>query len=272
MSPHHVEVTSNVFLHLRDWGIGSAIVFLHGWPLSHEMWEYQFSALADQGYRCVGITLRGFGRSSQPWGDYNYDVWAGDVSQVLARLNLQNVTLVGFSMGGAIALRYVAGHNADGRVAKLVLCGAAAPSFTQREGFSAGLAREAVDEFLAACYRDRPKLLEDFGKIFYRSERSVSRKFAEWMHGLAMQSSPLATAAGVIALRDADLRADMAKVDLPTLILHATADKVCPFSLGEALATGIRGARLVMFERSGHALFYEEREKFNDELAQFACD
>ena len=264
-----IQTSPNTYLHLRDWGTGKPIVFIHGWPLSHEMWEYQFNALPEAGYRCVGISLRGFGRSSQPCGDHNYDVWANDVQKVLASLDLRDVTLVGFSMGGAIALRYAAGHNADGRVTKLALCGAAAPCFTQRDGFPGGVPRDTVDGFVEACRHDRPKLLEDFGKIFYSSERSVSRKFAEWIHGLSMQASPHATAAGLIALRDGDLRDDMPKINMPTLILHSLHDKVCPFALAESLAAGIKGAMLVPFENSGHALFYEERDKFNCELQSF---
>lgn len=269
MSVEFIEAAPAVRLHVRDWGTGRPIVFLHGWPLSHEMWEYQFNALPEQGFRCVGITLRGFGRSSQPWGEHNYDVWADDVRQILAALDVRDATLVGFSMGGAIALRYVAGHNADGRVSKLVLAGAAAPSFAQRDDFPGGVPLDVINGFLTACLSDRPKLLEDFGKIFYHSGRSVSRKFAEWIHAISMQASPHATAAGILALRDSDLRGDMPAVNLPTAVFHAPDDQVCPFALAEALAAGIRGAKLVRFEESGHALFYEEREKFNAELTSF---
>ena len=265
-----LDIAPNVRLHVRDWGAGRPIVFLHGWPLSHAMWEYQFNELPERGCRCVGITLRGFGRSSQPWDDYTYDLFAQDVQQAIALLDLRDVTLVGFSMGGAIALRYAAGHNQNGRVSKLVLCGAAAPSFTQRDGFPHGLPPADVDRFLAACRADRPKMLEDFGKIFYHNERSVSRKFAEWIHAMALEASPHATAGGLVALRDSDLRPDMASINLPTAVFHAPADKVCPFPLGEALAAGIQSALLIRFENSGHALFYEERDKFNDELARFA--
>ena len=264
-----IETAPGVQLHVRDWGDGKPIVFLHGWPLSHAMWEYQFNALPERGYRCVGITLRGFGRSSQPWGDHNYDTHAADVHRVVETLDLRAATLVGFSLGGAIALRYAAGHNDDGRMTKLVLAGAAAPSFTRRSGFEHGLAPDDVDRFLAACRADRPKMLEDFGKIFYRDEHSVSRKFADWMHAIGMEASPHATAAGIIALRDTDLRPDMARVNLATAVFHAGADKVCPFALGEALAAGIAGAKLVRFEKGGHAFFYEERDRFNAELIDF---
>lgn len=263
-----IEVETNVRLHIRDWGQGKTIVFIHGWPLSHEMYEYQFTQLPKQGYRCVGITLRGFGKSSKPWGEYTYEVFADDVKKVLEALDLRDVTLVGFSMGGAIALHYMARHKGE-RVSKLVLCGAAAPSFVKRHGFQYGLESAAVNGFIESCYADRAKLNEDFGKIFFRSENAVSLKLGEWFYHMGMEASPHATAACLIALRDTDLRGDMAKVNVPTMILHATQDKICLFKLAEAMASGIKGAKLIGFENSGHALFYEEKEKFNAELTNF---
>ena len=133
-----IEVEPNVHLHIRDWGKGKTIVFIPGWPLSHEMFEYQFINLVKQGYRCVGITLRGFGKSSKPWGDYHYDIFADDIKKVLEILDLNDVTLAGHSMGGAISLHYVAQHK-SARVAKLALFGAAAPCFTKKPGFPYGL-------------------------------------------------------------------------------------------------------------------------------------
>lgn len=263
-----IEVETNVRLHIRDWGQGKTIVFIPGWPLSHEMYEYQFTQLPKQGYRCVGITLRGFGKSSKPWGEYTYDVFADDVKKVLEALDLRDVTLAGFSMGGAIALHYMACHKGE-RVSKLALFGAAAPSFIKRHGFQYGLEPAAVNGFIELCYTDRAKLNEDFGKIFFRSENAVSLKLGEWFHNMGMEASPHATAACLIALRDTDLRGDMAKVNVPTMILHATQDKICLFELAEAMAAGIKGAKLIGFENSGHALFYEEKQKFNTELTNF---
>src|SRR5512140_558636 len=96
-----LEIKDNIFLHIRDWGQGNVIVFIPGWPLGHEMFEYQFTQLSHRGYRCVGISMRGFGKSSKPWGEYSYDIFADDLQAVLLALDLTNVTLVGFSMGGA---------------------------------------------------------------------------------------------------------------------------------------------------------------------------
>ena len=263
-----ISIEPNVSLHIRDWGQGKTIVFIPGWPLSHEMYEYQFTQLPRQGYRCVGITLRGFGKSSKPWGEYNYDVFADDIRKVLESLDLRDVTLAGHSMGGAISLRYMARHKSE-RVSRLALFGAAAPCFTKRPGFPHGLESSDVDGFIELCGADRAKLNEDFGKIFFRSENAVSPKLGEWFFNMGMEASPHATAACLFALRDSDLRDDLSEVNVPTAIFHSTQDKICPFELAEAMAAGIKGAKLIRFENSGHGLFYEEKEKFNAEIVEF---
>ncbi|MBF0502088.1 MAG: alpha/beta hydrolase [Candidatus Riflebacteria bacterium] len=272
MSEYHkaefVEIEPAVHLHIRDWGKGKTIVFIPGWPLNHEMFEYQFTHLAQNGYRCVGISMRGFGKSSGPWGNYSYNVFADDIKKVLEALHLKEVTLAGHSMGGAIALHYMARHKGE-RVVKLALIGAAAPCFTKRPDFPYGIESKDVDGFIAACNTDRAKLVEAFGKIFFRSESEISPKLGDWFHDMGMEASPHATAACLVTLRDSDLREDLAKVNVPTTIFHAKYDKICPFQLGEAMTHGIKGSKLIPFENSGHGLFFEEKDKFNMELMKF---
>ena len=204
----YIEINDTVSLHIRDWGEGNPIVFIPGWPLGHEMFEYQFTQLPQHGYRCIGISMRGFGKSSKPWGEYTYDVFADDLQSVLNSLVLNNVTLVGFSMGGAIALRYMARHKGD-RIANLVLCGAAAPYFTTRTGFPFGIEPGAVESLIELCYSDRAKLNADIGKIFFNNGYAVSPQLLDWFQSLGMEASPHATAACLATLRDSDLREDI---------------------------------------------------------------
>ena len=267
-SEEFIKIEPNIYLHIRDWGQGKTIVFIPGWPLSHEMFEYQFTQLPRHGYRCIGISLRGFGKSSKPWGEYNYDVFADDIKKVLETLNLHDITLAGHSMGGAISLHYMARHKGD-RVSKLALFGAAAPSFTKKSDFPHGVETTVVDGFIEACFQDRAKLNEDFGKIFFRTENAVSPKLGNWLHNMGMEASPHATAACLLALRNSDLRDDMSHIIVPTAIFHSVLDKICPFELAEAMAVGIKGSKLIRFEKSGHGLFYEEKDKFNMELMNF---
>ena len=281
-SSEYTKTEDDVFLHIRDWGQGTTIVFIPGWPFGHEMFEYQFTQLPQHGYRCIGISMRGFGKSSKPWGEYTYDVFADDLQSVLHSLALHNVTLVGFSMGGAIALRYMARHKGD-RIDNLVLCGAAAPCFTRRPGFPFGIEQEAVNNLIELCFSDRAKLNADFGDIFFRDSNAVTPQLVDWFQSLGMEASPHATAACLATLRDSDLREDIAAINVPTVLFHGLHDQICPFELAETMTTpaesilagaelaagGIKGAKLIRFENSGHALFYEERRKFNEELIDF---
>jgi non-heme chloroperoxidase len=265
----YIEVEPNLRLHITDMGEGRPIVLIPGWPLSDEMYEYQYNDLISKNFRTIGITLRGFGKSDKPYGAYNYDVHASDIKKVLNKLDIKDAVLVGFSMGGAIAIRYVSEDNGS-HVSKLVLCGAAAPIWTQREDFPYNLPKSAVDDLIALNYKDRPKLLSNFGKIFSATETALNEGIGNWLYGINLSASSYATAQCLIALRDTDLRKDMAKIKIPTLIMHGKKDKICSFDLADQMKTGISDSRIVAFEHSGHSMFLEEIPKFNAELIKFA--
>lgn len=266
---YFVRVESNVKVYVEDLNPAGnkTIVFLHGWPGSHKLFEYQFDQLPKLGYRCIGIDTRGFGKSDKPWSGYNYDRLADDVRCVIDALQLQDITLGGHSTGGAIAIRYMARHNGHG-VSKLALFAAAAPSLIQRPYFPYGLNKDAVDSIIQGTYNDRPKMLEDFGNMFFFQH--ITAPFSDWFFQLGLEASGWATASVANTwLGEESLFDDLDKISVPTLILHGIHDKVCLFPLGEALNTGIKNSRLVPFKDSGHGLFIDERDKFNNELASF---
>ena len=265
----YIEVESNVRLHITDAGEGRPVVLLPGWPLSDEMYEYQYNDLINKNFRAIGITLRGFGKSDKPFGEYNYDVHASDIKKVLSKLDIKDAVLAGFSMGGAIAIRYISLYNGT-HIAKLVLCGAAAPIWTQRNDFPFNLPRNAVDELIKLNNKDRPKLLSDFAKIFSATETSLNEGIGSWLNGIGLSASSYATAQCLIALRDTDLRDDLGKIKIPTLIMHGKKDKICSFDLAGEMKAGIKNSQIVAFENSGHSLFLEETHKFNAELIKFA--
>ena len=265
----YIEVEKNVHLHITDAGEGKPIVLIPGWPLSDEMYEYQYSCLIDHNFRVIGITLRGFGKSSKPYGAYNYDVHAQDIKRVLDQLDIQDATLCGFSMGGAIAASYVSLHN-SARVSKLVLAGAATPCWTQREDFHYNIPISDVDDLIALNNIDRPMLLSNFAKIFSATETSLNEGIGKWLTAINLSASSYATGQCLIALRDADLRSELKNIEIPTLILHGKKDKICSFDLAEQTKKLIPNAQLVAFENSGHSLFLEETDKFNSELMKFA--
>jgi len=265
----YFEVEPNVCLHITDGGQGRPIVFIHGWPLSDEIFEYQYNNLINAGFRVVGITLRGFGKSDKPFGSYDYDVHTLDIDKVLIQLEINNAVLVGFSMGAAIAIRYVSAYY-GAHISKLVLVGAAAPIWTQRPDFPYNLQVSAVDELIELSKSDRPKLISDFAKIFSATEKSLNDGINHWLYEMCLNASPYATTQSLYALRNTDLRDDLKNISIPTMIMHGKKDKICSFSLAKLLKAAIVDSEIVAFENSGHSLILEETTKFNAELIKFS--
>lgn len=250
---NYVQVAPGISLFVSDWGEGKPILFIPGWAYGHEMFEYQFTRLTAQGYRCIGVTMRGFGHSDKPWKGYDFDTFADDLKVVLGSLSLNDITLVGFSMGGAITLRYMGKHN-QANVSKLVLLGAATPCLTKKPDFPQGLDIAVYDGFIEACQTDRAALSENFAKATFHS--SVSASLINTIVDMAMQASPIATIKCVEALRDSDLRPDLKAVTVPTLICHGQHDQVAPFDItAKVNHAGINSSTLIVFENSGHGLF-----------------
>ena len=236
---YYVKVEPNVKIYVEDLNPEGkkTIVFLHGWPGNHNLFEYQFNQLPKLGYRCIGIDQRGFGKSDKPYGGYDYDRLSDDVRCVVNGLKLHDFTLAGHSTGGAIAIRYMSRHKGYG-VSKLALFAAAAPSLIKRPNFPYGLEKEDVIKIIEGTYTDRPKMLSDFGDTFFFQH--ISKPFS-----------------------------DLAEINLPTLIIHGIHDKVVPFQLGKVQNQSIRNSKLLPFEFSGHASFYDQRDRFNEELVKF---
>ncbi len=266
---YYIAVEPDVKIYIEDLNPagGKTILFLHGWPANHKMFEYQFDCLPQAGYRCIGIDLRGFGNSDRPWSSYGYDQLADDVRGVVEALKLNDFTLGGHSFGGATAVRYMSRHNQYG-VSKLALFAAAAPSIIQRSYFPYGLPSEAVTDIVRETYNDRPKMLRGFGEMFF--SQFVTKPFTDWFFQMGLQAAGWSTAAAAAAwLDEEELFYDLEKITVPTLILHGIHDRVCLFPLAEAQHRAIKNSRLVPFENSGHGLVLEERDKFNAELMEF---
>jgi non-heme chloroperoxidase len=265
----YFEVEPNVKLHVTDIGDGPVVVLIPGYPLSDESWEYQFHDLIKAGYRVIAITMRGFGKSDKPYGKYNYDQFATDIKSVLDQLDVKDATIGGHSMGGAIALHYVAKYN-GAHIKKLALFAAAAPCHTKKSDYPYPLfTKEQITQWVDLNNTDRPALLAAVGSQFTLNATSVSPGIGGWLYSLELQSSAYAMEQALIALRDEDLRGDLPKIKVPTLIFNAKQDKIVAFALAEQMNKAIAGSRLVPFEKSGHALFIEEKEKFNSEFIKF---
>ena len=268
--PEYIEVEKNVRLHVTDVGMGRPVVLIHGFPLSDEMYEYQYEALAKAGFRAIGITMRGFGHSDKPAEGYNYDTYADDIRSVLDQLHLDNVVLGGFSMGGAIAIHYMSRHH-GAHVAKLALFAAAAPCWTKQPDFPYSyFTKDDINGLIALSSVNRPALYEEFGKIFTAASTSVPAGIGAWLGTINLQASGFAVGQMLVTLRDADERESLKAIKVPTLILQGRNDHIVSYQLAEQLNKAIPNSMLVPFENSGHALFVEELDKFNKQLIEFA--
>ncbi|PGY16001.1 alpha/beta fold hydrolase [Bacillus sp. AFS031507] len=265
---YYVKVAPEVNIYVEDINRKSSktILFVHGWPANHKLFEYQFNVLPAMGYRCIGIDLRGFGKSDKPWEGYSYNRLADDIRQIVKALRLQSFTLAGHSVGGAIVIRYMERHKGFG-VSKLALFGAAAPSFIKRPGFPFGLEAKDVNVLLGQIYNDRPKMLSDFTNMFFH--QALTKPFSDWFFQLGLEAAGHSTAGLLNSLRDETLFTDIKRIQVPTLILHGQHDQICLPPLASILHQGIINSKLVWFEHSGHGLFWEEQKKFTQELANF---
>lgn len=265
---YYVRVEPNVKIYVEDLNdkAEKTILFIHGWPGSHKLFEYQFDVLPKLGYRCIGIDTRGFGESDKPYEGYDYDRLSDDVRYVVEALDLKNIVLAGHSTGGAIAIRYMARHKGYG-VAKLALFAAAAPSLIKRPNFPYGLEKETVTELIEGTYSDRPKMLQGFGDMFFYQH--TSEAFSNWFFQLGLQAAGWATAEIANTWIKEVLFSDLEEIEVPTLIIHGIHDKVVPFELGQIQEKMIKNSKLIPFQYSGHGAFYDQRDQFNKELIKF---
>jgi non-heme chloroperoxidase len=262
----YIEVEKGVRIFVQDLNPGEGsrpVVFVHGWPANHKMFEYQFNVLPQYGFRCIGIDLRGFGMSDKPWHGYSYDRLADDLCAVLDALQLEDASLIGFSIGGAISIRYMARHGGR-RIGRLALVDAAAPVFTKRPDYPYGLPVEQVNDLIRQTYKDRPQMLTGFGGLFFN--RNIGQDFLDWFHGLGLEASSHATIKCLISLRDEDLRNDLGQIHVPTAIFHGVHDRIVSFPNAQMMQLGIAGSHLYPFYNSGHGVVIDEIEEFNATL------
>lgn len=265
----------DVKLYYEDLGTGAPVIFIHGWPLSLDMWEYQVTNLVKQGIRCISYDRRGFGKSSRPAGGYDYDTLAADLKAVIDELNLTDVTLVGFSMGGGEVARYIGNYGTE-KIAKVVLVSAVTPYLLKTEDNENGVDKSVFDEMAEKMREDRIAFLDDFGKQFFGVNlinRPVSTPMLEYYRTLAALASPIATQECAVSFATTDFRTDLAAIDVPTLIIHGDADKTVPIeSSGDRTSDLLPAATYIVYEGAPHGLFITEKDRLNADLLNFIND
>ncbi|RKE36956.1 pimeloyl-ACP methyl ester carboxylesterase [Paraburkholderia sp. BL23I1N1] len=269
----HFTTTDGTHLYYKDWGTGQPVVLVSGWLVSGDMWEYQAQFLAANGFRVITYDRRGFGRSSQPWSGYDYDTMTNDLSELIESLDLNDMVLAGYSMGGGEVARYI-GTRGSRRVAKVVLLSSITPLLIRREDNPDGVPPEVFDGLRAGVMNDRADFLVRFGRVFTGAEQQesvVSKAMLDWTFGMAIQASIKATYDCIATFSETDLRADLRKFDVPTLLIQGGADPVVPINLsGDVSAALIPGAKYTVYEGGYHALYYTHKDRLNQDILEFA--
>lgn len=261
-------------IYIKDWGVGRPLVLIHGWPLSADSWDDVAVPLANAGFRIIAYDRRGFGRSSQPWDGYNYDTLSDDLADVMAKSQLADVTLIGFSMGGGEVARFLSRHGKN-NVHSVALISSVVPFMLKDDTNPHGVPQEVFDHMLEGLIEDRAHFFTSFFEDFYGVgvlSRPVSDEWLAWTHSMAMQASLKATLDCVNAFATTDFRPDLKSFDLPTLIVHGTLDKTVPIdATTRQAAQAIRGSQLIEYEGAPHGLFATHRAQLIADLIRF-CD
>jgi non-heme chloroperoxidase len=255
-------------------GAGRPVVLIHGWPLSGESWSAQTSALKDAGYKVVTYDRRGFGKSD-PGDSYDYDALADDLDNILTDLDLNDVTLVGFSMGGGEVARYISRHGED-RLHSVVFAAAVPPALLKSDDNPDGpLTEEAAEEMRSGLEKDRDAFFEDFTTQFFSAgdDLKVSDDQRKEAVKLCQQSNQEAALGCMDAFATTDFREDLKKIDVPVLVIHGDSDGIVPFEgSGKRTHESIQGSELVLIEDAPHGLNVSHAEEFNSALLEFLED
>lgn len=253
-------------------GIGRPVVLIHGWPLSGASWSDQVPALTDAGYRVVTYDRRGFGESDKPETGYDYDTFAADLAGLIDGLDLRDVTLVGFSMGGGEIARYLGTRGSD-RVQSAVLAGAVPPYLLKTDDNpDGGLGEEDVQGMEDGARTDRESFLDGFTTNFFSVDGELKVTEEQRQQALALEKPARdeAVVGCIGAFGRTDFRADLAKIDVPTLVIHGDGDAVVPFEVsGQRSAEAIADSTLVVVEGAPHGFNTSHADEFNGALLEF---
>jgi non-heme chloroperoxidase len=266
------ENSTSIDLYYEDLGSGQPVVLLHGWPLDSRSWEPQIHALLNSGHRVIAYDRRGFGRSSRPTTGYDFDTLAGDLDKLMTELDLREATLIGFSLGTGELVRYIGTYGTD-RLRGCVIIESLAPSFVKSEENPNGVDRPTIDTIRQAILDDRPAwltgLLGDFLNLDVLLGTRVSEEIVRDIWNAGADASPWATHACVLTWLE-DFHEDVKRIDIPTLILHGTADRILSIDgQGRRVHGVLPEARYVEIEGGPHVMCVTHAAEINHELLTF---
>lgn len=266
------ESSADINLYYEDHGSGEAVVLIHGYPLSGASWEKQIPALLKAGKRVITYDRRGFGKSSQPAGGYDYDTFASDLNAVISHLKLERPSLVGFSMGGGEVVRYQGRYGSD-NVKRAVIIGGVPPYLIKAGDNPEGVDPKVFADIEKSVATDRYAFFSGFFQNFFNADKlkgsRVSEEAIRACWNTAAFSSPIASLACVATWHE-DFRQDLAKISVPTLVIHGDADRIVPLEAsGKRTAKLIKGAELVVIKDGPHCVTWTHAEEVNRALVPF---
>ena len=266
------ENSADIEIYYEDHGSGQPVVLIHGYPLNGRSWEKQQRVLLDAGHRVINYDRRGFGNSSQPTIGYDYDTFAADLNALIEHLALDDIVLVGFSMGTGEVTRYL-GTYGSRRVSKAALLGAIPPFLLKTDDNPEGVDQSVFDGIRAAVVADRPAyfkaFLDDFYNVDVLGGTRISEQAWQASFNVAVAASPYAADACVPTWLT-DFRADLPKIDVPTLLVHGDADRILPFDATAKRLPGlIADLKLVVVEGGPHNIAWTHPEEVNKALLDF---
>jgi non-heme chloroperoxidase len=266
------ENSGDIKLYYEDHGSGQPVILIHGYPLSGASWERQVPALLEAGHRVITYDRRGFGKSSQPTAGYNYDTFAEDLHKLVSQLKLRDFSLVGFSMGGGEVARYLGKYGSKG-VKKAVIISGVTPYLLKTADNPEGLDASVFDGIQKAVAADRYAFFTGFFQNFYNTDvflgKRVSEQAVQASWNIAAGASATASFACVPTWHE-DFRKDLARVDVPTLVIHGDGDRILPITVaGSRTAKLIKGARLLVVKDGPHCIPWTHAEEVNRGLLSF---
>ena len=264
--------STSIHLYYEDHGSGQPVVLIHGYPLSSGSWEKQVPALLNAGHRVIAYDRRGFGKSSQPTTGYNYDTFAEDLYKVVQQLKLRDFVLVGFSMGGGEVARYI-GKYGSRDVSKAVIIGGIPPYLLKTQDNPEGVDGAVFEGIQKAVAADRYAFFTEFFKNFYNTDvllgKRVSEQAVQASWNVACISSATASLACVPTWHE-DFRKDLAKIDVPTLVIHGDSDRIVPISAaGQRTVKLVKGAEMVVIKDGPHNVAWTHSEEVNTAMLEF---